>query len=90
MEQADINDELKKAFLQDNKQMPDNFDTQAFGHYVLNTPGLSQAYRLGKSATTVCTNANQYVFWDDLHPTEAVHQIFAQMVVEKLTEAGEG
>jgi len=32
----------------------------------------------------VCRNPDQYVFWDGIHPTEAVHAIFAEDVAQLL------
>ena len=56
------------------------FDTFDFMHQVVNNPG---AYGFTDVTDpclvglTPCANPNQYLFWDDLHPTTAADQILA-------------
>lgn len=33
---------------------------------------------------TVCDNPNEYVYWDQLHPTSIVHSLLANYIVEKI------
>ncbi|BAZ14532.1 hypothetical protein NIES4071_63760 [Calothrix sp. NIES-4071] len=33
---------------------------------------------LNRAAGTLCSNPNQYLFWDELHPTTKAHEIIAQ------------
>jgi thermolabile hemolysin len=37
----------------------------------------------------IAANANEYLFWDDLHPTTTVHAIFAQAALSLLTLPGD-
>lgn len=56
------------------------FDTFGFMHVVVSNPGafgftdVTDPCLVG---LTPCTNPNQYLFWDDLHPTTAADQILA-------------
>lgn len=55
----------------------------------MNLPELARIYQLEKSYT-LCTNANEHVFWDFVHPTENVHQILSDIVVKQLEDNGLG
>jgi phospholipase/lecithinase/hemolysin len=56
------------------------FDTFGFMHLVVSNPGafgftdVTDPCLVG---LTPCSNPNQYLFWDDLHPTTAADQILA-------------
>jgi phospholipase/lecithinase/hemolysin len=51
-------------------------------------PGLSPG-TLFYNRSRIAPNANQYLFWDDLHPTTTVHSIFAQHALALLTLPGD-
>jgi PEP-CTERM putative exosortase interaction domain len=40
------------------------------------------------SSGTVCSDPNQHLFWDGLHPTAAGHQLVADVVLEQVPEPG--
>lgn len=46
--------------------------------------GFSNAEDTCLSASGVCSNPDEFVFWDDVHPTDAVHQIIADLAIETL------
>lgn len=61
----------------------DDANTQA----VIHSPVLKQVYLLGSaysSGKTPCGHADQYVFWDDLHPTAIVHKVLGKIIVDQL------
>lgn len=37
---------------------------------------------------TACTNQNQYLFWDNLHPTTATHCFIEKTALKSLKESG--
>ena len=51
-------------------------------------PGLSPG-TLFYNKSKIAPNANQYLFWDDLHPTTTVHAIFAQRALALLSLPGD-
>ncbi|MEO8402500.1 MAG: SGNH/GDSL hydrolase family protein [Gammaproteobacteria bacterium] len=59
--------------------------------FIMNSPTLNEAYRVQKlkeSGMTPCENPDNYVFWDTIHPTRAMHEIFANVVIEALANDG--
>lgn len=89
MTKIDLNNQLKKAFEKEDQSSLANLDLEAASHFILETPPLEQAYRLGQSFA-ICSNANEHVFWDAVHPTMDVHQILSDIVVKQLADEGEG
>lgn len=62
-----------------------NLDAQAYARFIAGTPGLREAYVLGKQAgqgALACKNPDEYLFWDHMHPTAAVHQIMAGEIID--------
>ena len=65
------------------------FDTFGFMHLVVANPGafgftnVTQPCLVG---LTPCSNPNQYLFWDDLHPTTAADQILAAQFANAVPE----
>lgn len=82
-----VDSDLKKA-LQGNKiTLTKNFSTLAMAKAIINSPSLAEAYNTGKlyeQGVTPCTNADEHLFWDHIHPTEPVHQILANIVEQDL------
>jgi phospholipase/lecithinase/hemolysin len=65
------------------------FDTFGFMHLVVSNPGafgftdVADACLVG---LTPCTNPNQYLFWDDLHPTTAADRLLAAQFASAVPE----
>ncbi len=56
-----------------------------------NNPSLMVAYQNGNLAAAgdiFCTNPDEYVFWDVIHPTRYVHQLIAQEALKFLASNG--
>lgn len=79
--------ELKKSLANTSISKAKNFDTQDMSKMIMNSPELLEAYRTNKllaSGIQPCANANEHVFWDQIHPTASVHQILAAIVEQNL------
>lgn len=88
---ATVNSELKQAFAGDKMTLAKNFDTTTISKEILGTPALAETYATGKlyaSGVTPCANANEYLFWDHIHPTEVIHQILAEIVEQDINSSG--
>lgn len=65
------------------------FDTFGFMHLVVNNPGAFGFTNVTSPClvgSTPCANPNQYLFWDDLHPTTAADQILAGQFASAVPE----
>jgi len=63
-------------------------DPAAYGLTNATTPVWSGSYTSASSGTLATTDVaaqNQFLFWDQLHPTETAHQFLANTVVQALT-----
>lgn len=61
-------------------------DPTAYGLTNVTSPCLTASTTT--SPATVCSDPNQYLFWDELHPTAAGHQLVADVVLEQVPEPG--
>lgn len=77
-DEAKLNSELQQTLAEKNQ----NFDSQMMAQYILNSPSLALAYSMTKSNALPCSNAEQYIFWDALHPSSTIHEILGKIVVE--------
>jgi phospholipase/lecithinase/hemolysin len=65
------------------------FDTFGFMHFVVSNPGLFGFTDVTDPCLvgiTPCANPNQYLFWDDLHPTTAADAILAAQFANAVPE----
>jgi phospholipase/lecithinase/hemolysin len=68
------------------------FDVNSFFNEVTNNKqefGLTNVTDacLNITAQTICSNPNQYLFWDSIHPTTYAHSLIAQEIEKEIPES---
>lgn len=64
-------------------------DIHAMEEAILHTPFYAYTYQMGKlyeAGGVPCAIPEQYIFWDEVHPTAVMHQLVSKIVIEKLDE----
>lgn len=83
-----VNSQVRKLLTTTYGSIPENTDTMALSDFILNTPSAFYAYTMGQwfdSGIIPCPNPSEYAFWDDMHPSEIVHKILAQIAILRVT-----
>jgi phospholipase/lecithinase/hemolysin len=81
----DIESELKLTHKQDA-----NFSAKEVAASIAGSPSLAQAYQTGKlfnASVKPCEDAASYVFWDNIHPTAAMHHVLGNIVIKSLEDS---
>ena len=53
-----------------------------------NNPSLQAANTMTTTNGGICQNQSEYMFWDDVHPSTAMHKVIAQKACEILNQQG--
>ena len=62
-------------------------NTKVLAAQIKNSPSLLVTYQIGQRAAAgdqACATPDQYVFWDDVHPTASVHKVLAAMFLDTI------
>lgn len=82
-----LTSEIQRDMLKTNGKLSNEVDAQEIARYIRSSPVLAMTYNMGKlymSGILPCSDADAYLFWDQIHPTQAVHQVLSKVVIEKL------
>lgn len=63
----------------------ESFDAEQLADEIQNSPALAATYSVSKAyarGVKQCSDPDTYFFWDEVHPTAAVHTIFAMMMID--------
>lgn len=64
-----------------------SLNTHALAQQIADNPALFETYRVGQLAAqggTECAHPEQYIFWDNVHPTAAVHKVLGAMLLDTI------
>ncbi len=80
-----VNNSVNRKALEDALKAA-NVDQQN-SKTILLSPALREAYALGQNydnGKQPCNHADQYLFWDDLHPTAIIHKVLGRIIIDEL------
>ncbi len=89
LSEENVMSDLRQSMLNEKSFVNQKQKLQGMSRLILQTPSLTQTYLLGKSYTygnVPCVNPNEYLFWDFIHPTQTVHWVLSQVVLEQLAK----
>jgi phospholipase/lecithinase/hemolysin len=64
-------------------------DADQLADTILNSPSLAAAYDVStkfEEGQKVCQNPDNHLFWDMVHPTRVVHNVFSQIMVDYIDQ----
>lgn len=85
----EINEELKQALLERHGSVPKDVDMNMLSSVIANSPEVRESYNIGATYArggSPCRHPDEYIFWDQIHPTEVVNKVLSIIMVKQLTE----
>lgn len=83
----DLNGKIRKLLTEKNGTAPKDAEVEMMSNMIFSSPALSHTYTVGgwfDQGLTPCANANEHLFWDEMHPTAVTHYVLSQIVIERL------
>lgn len=86
------NADLSRDFEDHINSQPDiknTIEPTQLANYINNSPDLMVADTLSKRVALgakQCTNPEEYLFWDSVHPTATVHRIFSKIMIDYINK----
>jgi len=84
-----LTSDIQKSLLAEHQGSPKDINARTMAKTILSSPSLAEVYytsKLAENGVQPCSNADQYIFWDHIHPTDSVHQVFAKIVENNLSD----
>lgn len=87
MQKMSLKQEIQATLDKSTDKAARTIDAQAMSEFISSSPSLSVAYNVGQSyqrGNVPCSNPQEYIFWDKMHPTQVAAEIISKVVVESL------
>lgn len=81
-----LRQDIQHAFAKKMTPLND-VDSRSISDFIFSSPVLYHAYKMGKEyemGMVPCGNAEQYLFWDHIHPTETIHKVLSRIIMESI------
>ncbi|OGT48799.1 MAG: hypothetical protein A3E82_08290 [Gammaproteobacteria bacterium RIFCSPHIGHO2_12_FULL_38_11] len=81
--------ESMQANFSKNSASGAKINSAQLARYIQNNPALQIAYQVGESVGAggiICANPNQFIFWDEVHPTAVVHKVLSKVLLKMILD----
>ncbi len=82
-----LRDDVTQGMRANAMNLPADADFGGVSKLIENSPELAYTYSMSKaysSGVIPCDNPDEHLFWDEIHPTAAVHKMLSQVVIQTL------